>query len=231
MAPAAAPDKPHYLGHRQRLRDRFLQSRGEALPDYEMLELVLFLARPRGDMKPLAKTLLDRFGSFAEVISADPKALTAIAGVGASAVAALKTVQAAALRLARAEVMDRPVLSTWQKLLDYCHASMAYGDREQFRVLYLNRKNILIADELQHEGTIDQTAVYPREVIKRALEVGAAALIMVHNHPSGDPTPSRADIDMTREVKEAGEKLGIGLHDHIVVAKRGNSSFKALGLL
>jgi DNA repair protein RadC len=231
MTSAAAHDKPHYLGHRQRLRDRFLQSGGEALPDYEMLELVLFLARPRGDMKPLAKTLLDRFGSFAQVISADPKALAAITGVGASAVAAFKTVQAAALRLTRAEVMDRPVLSTWQKLLDYCHASMAYGDREQFRVHYLNRKNILIADELQHEGTIDQTAVYPREVIKRALEVGAAALIMVHNHPSGDPTPSRADIDMTREVREAGEKLGIALHDHIVVAKRGNSSFKALGLL
>ncbi len=231
MANAAAPDKPHYLGHRQRLRDRFLQSGGESLPDYEMLELVLFLARPRGDMKPLAKTLLDRFGSFAEVISADPKALTAITGVGATAVAALKTVQAAALRLTRAEVMDRPVLSSWQKLLDYCHANMAFREREQFRVLYLNRKNILIADELQHEGTIDQTAVYPREVIKRALEVGATALIMVHNHPSGYPMPSRADIDMTREVKDAGEKLGIALHDHIVVAKHGNSSFKALGLL
>lgn len=223
--------KPDYLGHRQRLRDRFLQGGGEALPDYEMLELLLFMARPRGDMKPLAKGLLKRFGSYAAVISAEPAALTEVKGVGEAVVAALKTVQAAALRLAREEVLNQPVLGNWQKLLDYCRASMAFGEREQFRVLYLNRKNILIADEVQTRGTVDQTSVYPREVIKRALDLGASALIMVHNHPSGDPTPSRADIDMTREVREAGERLGVRLHDHVIVGRQGNNSFKAMGLL
>ena len=233
MANRETEDKetPHYLGHRQRLRERFLKAGGEALPDYEMLELVLFMARPRGDMKPLAKALLKRFGSYAAVISADPAALAEIKGVGDAAIAALKTVQAAALRLAREEVLNQPILGTWQKLMDYCRASMAFADTEQFRILYLNRKNVLIADEIQGKGTIDHTPVYPREVIKRALDLGAAALIMVHNHPSGDPTPSRADIDMTREVREAGEKLGIQLHDHVIVGRRGHNSFKAMGLL
>lgn len=224
-------EQPHYLGHRQRLRERFLKAGGDDFADYELLELLLFMALPRGDVKPLAKALLKRFGSFAEVISAEPAALGEVDGVGDSAIAALKTVKAAALRMSRDEILDRPVLSTWQKLIDYCRASMAFAEAEHFRVLYLNRKNVLIADEVQQKGTVDHTPVYPREVMKRALEVGASALIMVHNHPSGDPTPSRADIDMTREVREAGEKLGITLHDHIIVGRQGNNSFRALGLL
>ena len=224
-------DQPHYAGHRKRLRERFLKGGPDALPDYELLELVLFLGQPRRDVKPLAKALLERFGSFAEVISADPAALADLKGMGELPVAALKTVQAAALRLARDEVMEKPVLSSWNKLMEYCRASMAYEPTERFRVLYLNRKNVLIADEVQQKGTVDHTPVYPREVVKRALELSATAIIMVHNHPSGDPTPSRTDIAMTREVKEAGEKLGILLHDHVVVSKSGHYSFKSMGLL
>ncbi len=223
--------KPDHAGHRDRLRTRFLKGGAEPLPDYELLELVLYLARSRGDVKPLAKALLKRFGSFAEVIGAEPAALAEIKGVGETTVAALKTVQAAAQRLARGEVMQRHVLSHWQQLMDYCRASMAFEAIEQFRVLYLDNRNHLIADEMLHKGTVDHTPVYPREVVKRALELGATALIMVHNHPSGDPTPSKADIEMTREVKEAGEKLGITLHDHVIVAKGGTNSFKTLGLL
>ena len=223
--------KPDQAGHRDRLRTRFLKGGAEPLPDYELLELVLYLARSRVDVKPLAKALLKRFGSFAEVIGAEPAALAEIKGVGETTVAALKTVQAAAQRLARGEVMQRHVLSHWQQLMDYCRASMAFEAIEQFRVLYLDNRNHLIADEMLHKGTVDHTPVYPREVVKRALELGATALIMVHNHPSGDPTPSKADIEMTREVKEAGEKLGITLHDHVIVAKGGTNSFKTLGLL
>ena len=223
--------KPHYAGHRARLRERFLKSGGEALADYELLELLLFQALPRGDTKPLAKELIRHFGSYAEVLSADGDALREVDGVGDAVVAALKTVRAAALRLMSDELMDKPVLGSWQALLDYCRAAMAREKTEQFRLLYLNRKNALIADEVQQRGTVDQTAVYPREVVKRALELGATAIIMVHNHPSGDPTPSRGDIDMTNEVKEAGEKLGIVLHDHIVIARGGASSFKSMGLL
>ena len=186
----------------------------EALPDYELLELVLFSAQPRRDVKPLAKALLERFGSFAEVISAEPRALAEVEGVGRAAAVVLKTVRAAALRMLRDEVMERPVLSSWQQLIDYCRAAMAYEATENFRILYLNRKNVLIADEVQQKGTVDHTPVYPREVVKRALELGASALIMVHNHPSGDATPSDDDIEMTREVREAADKLGITLHDH-----------------
>ena len=227
----AKSSRPHYAGHRARLRERFLKSGGEALADYELLELLLFQALPRRDTKPLAKALIDRFGSYAEVLSADADALREVSGVGDAVVAALKTVQAAALRLMHDELMDKPVLSSWQALVDYCRAAMAREKTEQFRLLYLNRKNVLIADEVQQRGTVDQTAVYPREVVRRALELGATAIIMVHNHPSGDPTPSRGDIEMTNEVKEAGEKLGIVLHDHIVVARGGASSFKSMGLL
>lgn len=227
----AKSSRPHYAGHRARLRERFLKSGGEALADYELLELLLFQALPRGDTKPLAKALMERFGSYAEVLSADADALREVSGVGDAVVAALKTVRAAALRLMRDELMEKPVLSSWQALIGYCRAAMAREKTEQFRLLYLNRKNALIADEVQQRGTVDQTAVYPREVVKRALELGATAIIMVHNHPSGDPTPSRGDIDMTNEVKEAGEKLGIVLHDHIVVARGGASSFKSMGLL
>ncbi len=224
-------DKPHHTGHRQRLRQRFLKGGPDALPDYELLELVLFGAQPRRDMKTLAKTLLKRFGSFAEVISAETSDLAGIEGMGEGAIATLKAVQAAALRLARDEIIERPVLSNWQKLMDYCRAAMAYEKTERFRVLYLNRKNVLIADEVQQKGTVDHTPVYPREVVKRALELGATALIMVHNHPSGDPTPSQADIEMTREVMAAGEKLGIVLHDHVIVSKGGHNSFKSMGLI
>lgn len=203
----------------------------DALHDYEILELVLFPAQPRRDVKPVAKALLKRFETFAQVISASPVELAEVAGVGEAGITALKTVQAAALRLAREEVIGKPVLSNWERLLAYCRASMAHEKTERFRVLYLNRKNVLIADEIQQTGTVDHTPVYPREVVKRALELSATAIIMVHNHPSGDPTPSPADIEMTKEVRDAGEKLGIVLHDHLVVTKSGHSSFKALGFL
>jgi DNA repair protein RadC len=227
----AAAEKPHHTGHRKRLRQRFLKGGADALADYEMLELVLFLANPRQDVKPLAKNLLKRFGSYAEVISADPAALAEIPGVGETTIAALKTAQASALRLLRDEVLDRPVLANWNKLLDYCRASMAFDQTERFRVLFLNRKNVLIADEVQQKGTIDHTPVYPREIVKRALELNATAIIMVHNHPSGDAEPSKTDIDMTKEVRAACEKLSIILHDHIIVSKSGSRSFKSMGLL
>ena len=208
-----------------------MRDAGASMPDYEMLELVLFMAKPRADVKPLAKALLQRFGSFAEVIAADPKELVEVKGVRESIVIALKTIQAAAIRLAREQVINRPVISSWQKLLDYCRAGMAFAKKEEFRVLFLDRKNVLIADEVQHTGTVDHTPVYPREVIKRALDLGASAIIMVHNHPSGDPTPSKGDVEMTKEVREAGEKLGIALHDHLIIGRRGHASFKSLGLL
>jgi DNA repair protein RadC len=223
--------KPHYLGHRQRLKDRFMRDAGASLPDYEMLELVLFLAKPRAEVKPLAKALITRFGSFADVISADAKELVAVKGVGENTAVALKTIRAAAIRLAREQVMNQPVITSWQKLLDYCRASLAFAKTEEFRVLFLDRKNVLIADEMQQTGTVDHTPVYPREVVKRALDLGASAIIMVHNHPSGDPTPSKGDIEMTKEVREACEKLGISLHDHLIIGKSGHASFKSLGLL
>ena len=224
-------DKPHHIGHRKRLRERFMAAGEEALPDYELLELVLCQAIPRGDVKPLAKALLKRFGGFAEVISAEPQRLAEVRGVGEAVIATLKVVQAAAIRLSRNRIMGRPVISSWDALLDYCQASMAYSSTEQFRILFLDRKNALIADEVQQKGTVDHTPVYPREVVKRALELGASALIMVHNHPSGDPTPSGADIDMTRQVIEAGKPLGIAVHDHVVVGKGAYTSFKSLGLI
>lgn len=224
-------DKPDHSGHRGRLRKRFIKNGRDGLADYELLELILFPALPRRDTKPLAKALLKHFGSYAEVISADPADLRTIKGVGEAAVVALKVVQAAALKLSQDELMERPVLTSWDKLMKYCRASMAYERSEHFRILFLNKRNILIADEVQQRGTVDHTPVYPREVVKRALELGATAIIMVHNHPSGDSAPSKADIEMTMEVKEAGEKLGIVLHDHIIVSKGGNNSFKTMGLL
>ncbi len=226
-----SPKKPDHGGHRQRLRRRFTKNGAAALADYELLELLLFPALPRRDTKPLAKALLKRFGSFAEVISAEPAELESVSGIGEAAVIALKTVQAAAHRLAHDQVIDRPVLSSWNKLLEYCKISMAYEKSERFRILFLNKKNVLIADEVQQKGTVDHTPVYPREVVKRALELGATALIMVHNHPSGDPSPSRADIEMTKEVQEAAGRLGIVLHDHLIVSKSGCNSFKTMGLL
>ena len=226
-----AKDKPHHLGHRQRLRDRLLRGDADALPDYELLELVLFRALPRIDTKPLAKALIERFGSFADVISAKPERLREIKGVGDSVVAELKLVQFAALRLTQADVLHREALSSWSALIDYCKASMAYNDKELFRILFLDRKNKIIADEVQQEGTVDHTPVYPREVIKRALELSATAIILVHNHPSGDPTPSRADIDMTKQIIEASEKLSITVHDHVIIGREGHASFRQLGLI
>ena len=222
--------QPDHVGHRARLRARFLSAGTDALADYELLELLLFQAIPRRDTKPIAKTLLRRFGSYAEVVSADPAELREVEGVGDAVVLLLKTIQAAAHRLGREQVINRPVFSGWQNLIDYCHAAMAYEKTEQFRILFLDRKNTLIADGVQQRGTIDHTPVYPRGVVKRALELGASALIMVHNHPSGDPTPSKADIAMTRDVMAAGEKLGIIVHDHVIIARGGNSSFRSLGL-
>ena len=224
-------DKPDYIGHRERLRQRFLKGGADALPDYELLELVLYSALPRRDTKPLAKALLARFGSFADVISARPERLMEIDGVGEGVVAGLKVLHAAALRLSQAEVLDRTALSSWSALIGYCRASMAYHDKEQFRILFLDRKNKIIADEVQQEGTVDHTPVYPREVIKRALELSATAIILVHNHPSGDPTPSRADIDMTKKIVEASEKLSITVHDHVIIGREGHASFRQLGLI
>ncbi len=225
------PDQPHYHGHRQRQRQKFLQAGPDALADYEILELLLFQAQSRGDMKPLAKDLLRRFGSLPAVIAATPPELETVPGMGEASIVALKIVQAAALRMAQRELLDRPIFSSWDKVLDYCHASMAHEKVERFRLLFLDSRNALIADEVQQTGTVNHTPVYPREVVRRALELRASALIMVHNHPSGDPTPSKDDIAMTREVKEAAEKLGITLHDHIVVGRKGHASFKALGLI
>jgi DNA repair protein RadC len=227
--PAAKP--PHYHGHRERLRERFLGAGSEALADYELLELVLFRALPRGDVKPLAKDLIARFGSFAETVSAPPERLAEIKGLGAAAVTELKVVEAAAHRLARGQVQKRTVLSSWSSVLDYCRTAMAFADKEQLRILFLDKRNRLIADEVQQEGTVDHTPVYPREVVKRTLELSATAVILVHNHPSGDPTPSQADIAMTKEIVSAAQPLGISVHDHIIVGKDGHASLKALPLI
>ena len=201
------------------------------MPDYEMLELVLFAAVPRRDTKPLAKALIARFGSFAEVIAARRERLLEIPGVGEAVVNQLKIVEAAAQRLAKSKVIGRPALSSWAALLDYCMAAMARSQNEEFRVLFLDRKNVLVADEVQSRGTVDHAPVYPREIVRRALEHGASAIILVHNHPSGDPTPSRADIDMTREIAAAAKALKIAVHDHLVIGRHGHASFKSLGLL
>ncbi|MEM9766228.1 MAG: DNA repair protein RadC, partial [Pseudomonadota bacterium] len=220
--PGAGGALPSYIrDHRTRLRARFMQGGAEAMPDYELLELVLFRAIPRQDVKPLARRLLDTFGSFEAALSAPPHRIEAVRGAGRAVVQELKIVEAAAHRLARTRVMDRPVISSWQAILDYCRAAMAHQETERFRVLFLDRKNTLIADEGLARGTVDHVPVYPREVVKRALEVGATALILVHNHPSGDPTPSAADIEMTEKVREAAEVLGIVLHDHIVIGRSG----------
>ena len=231
LPPGGDTEVPHYHGHRQRLRNRFLTGGADALPDYELLELLLFMVIPQRDTKPLAKALIDRFGSFADVIAAAPERLMDVEGVKEGTVAALKVVEAAALRLARGRVIGRPALSSWEALLDYCAAAMSRNPTEEFRILFLDRKNVLIADEPHQKGTVDHTPVYPREVVKRALELGASALILVHNHPSGDPAPSRADIAMTREIAAAAKALKIELHDHLVIGRGKHASFKALGLL
>lgn len=223
---------PSYIrDHRKRLRDRFLSGGAGALPDYEMLELVLFRAIPRRDVKPLARALLDRFGDFNAVVSAPVDQLAAIADVGEAVICELKVVEAAAHRLSQARIRRREVLSSWAALLDYCRATMAHRPTEQFRVFYLDRKNTLIADEEQAEGTVDHVPVYPREIVKRALLLNASALILVHNHPSGDPTPSRADITMTDQIAAAAQALGIVLHDHVIIGKSDELSFRAEGYL
>ena len=234
MAPKSGlsdADSQHYLGHRERLRERFLTGGADAMPDYELMELTLFAAVPRRDVKPLAKALIGRFGSFAEDIAAPRERILEVEGASASVAMQLKIVEAAALRLAKTRLLGRPALTSWAALIDYCAAAMARSQTEEFRVLFLDRKNVLIADEVQSSGTVDHTPVYPREIVKRALDHAATAIILVHNHPSGDPTPSRADITMTRNVADAAKALGIVVHDHVIVGRSGHVSFKALGLL
>jgi DNA repair protein RadC len=225
-----AGDAPHYLGHRERLRRRLIDAGAENLPDYELLEVILFASNPRGDVKPLAKQLLDHFGGFAALMSAAPEALVA-AGLGLAGVAAVKSVREAALRLMRAELEERPVLGSWDKLIDYCSAQIAHGKVEEFHILFLDRQNVLIRHERQQRGTIDHTPVYPREVVKRALELQASALILVHNHPSGDPTPSKADIAVTQDIKKAAAALGVTLHDHVIIGRNRHTSLRDLGLI
>ena len=223
---------PSYIAdHRKRLRTRFMEGGAQAIPDYELLELLLFRAIPRQDVKPLARELLDTFGDFNRVVTAVPARLMMVKGVGETVVQELKIVEAAAQRMMRARVMNRPLLSSWDALLDYCHTAMAHRETEQFRILFLDRKNVLIADEEQAKGTVDHVPVYPREVVKRGLELNASALILVHNHPSGDPTPSQADISMTLQVQEAAQVLGITLHDHLIIGKSREVSFRSAGYL
>ena len=232
LAPAADAVLPSYIkDHRARLRERFFTGGSQAMPDYELLEMVLFRANSRADMKPVARRLIEAFGDFNRVLSAPPERLRQVKGVGDSTICELKLIEAAAQRLARARVIRQPVVSSWDALIDYCHTAMAHRETEQFRVLYLDRKNVLIADEEQARGTVDHVPVYPREVVKRALELNASALILVHNHPSGDPTPSDADITMTSQISHAAEALNIALHDHIIVGKSRELSFRSAGYL
>ncbi len=218
-------------GHRARMRARLLTAGPDALADHEMLEMVLFLALPRRDTKPIARALIGRFGSFANAIAAPRTELLGIEGMGEAGVSALKVVHAAALRLARAEVLDQPVLNNWDRLMAYLNAALAREKVEQFRILFLDNRNRLLADEAQARGTVNHTPVYPREVVKRALELHATAIILVHNHPSGDPTPSRDDIEMTREIRTASQTLGVVVHDHIIVGNGRWLSFRKEGLL
>ncbi|OWU82530.1 DNA repair protein RadC [Phaeobacter sp. 22II1-1F12B] len=223
---------PSYIAdHRTRLRERFRSGGATAMPDYELLELLLFRSIPRKDTKPLARALLDTFGDFNRVLAAPPERLLQVNGVGEQVITDLKVVEAAAQRMARSKVLQQHIISSWDAVLDYCHTTMAHRETEQFRVLFLDRKNVLIADEEQAKGTVDHVPVYPREVAKRALELNAAALILVHNHPSGDPTPSEADIAMTNQVKLACDALGLTLHDHLIIGKSRELSFRSEALI
>ncbi len=228
---ADANDTSDLDGHRARLRTRFREGGGDAFADYELLELVLFRSIPRRDVKPLAKALIRRFGSFAEVLAAPAPLLREVEGVGEGVALDLKIVEAASRRIARGAVAKRTVLSSWDAVLEYCRSSMAFAEREQFRLLFLDKRNAVIADEMQQWGTVDHTPVYPREVVKRALELAATAVILVHNHPSGDPTPSQADIIMTRQIIEVAKPLGISVHDHIIVGREGHASLKGMRLI
>ena len=224
-------DAPHFHGHRERLRERFRSAGADALSDYELLEMVLFRAQPRRDVKPLAKALIRHFGSFAEAIHAPETRLREVGGLGEASIVELKLIAAATSRVIRGQIKQRTVLSSWTTVIDYCRATMAFADKEQFRILFLDKRNQLIADEVQQVGTIDHTPVYPREVVKRGLELSATAIIMVHNHPSGDPTPSQADVQMTKSVIDVAGPLGIAVHDHIIVGKNGHASLKGLKLI
>lgn len=225
----SAAGQPHYLGHRQRLRDRFGEAGADSLQDYELLELILFRTIPRRDTKPIAKALIEKFGSFAEVIHAPEARLLEVSGVGKSVAQDLKLFRAASLRLMKNDFVERPVLNSWSAVISYCRAAMAYQTREQFRIIFLDKRNRIVADEVQQEGTVDHTPVYVREVVRRALELAATGIILVHNHPSGDPTPSKADIDMTKMIVMSAKPLGILVHDHIIVGREGYVSFKELG--
>lgn len=221
----------HYHGHRERLRTRFRDHGDTALADYELLELLLFRLIPRRDTKPIAKALIDRFGTLAGVFGAEAARLTEVKGVGEAVATDLKLIAATAHRMLKSELKGKKVLASWSSVVEYCHAAMAYETREQFRILFLDKRNALIADEVQQKGTVDHTPVYPREVVKRALDLSATAIILVHNHPSGDPTPSRADIDMTKTIIETAKPLGITVHDHIIIGKEGHASLKGLRLI
>lgn len=226
-----ADETPHYHGHRERLRDRFRKGGAEALADYELLELILFRAIPRRDVKPLAKALIARFGSFAEVVGARPERLAEIDGLGDAAIAEIRIIEAAARRLAKSSIEKRPSMSSFAAVVEYCRTAMAFLDHEEFRILFLDKKNFLIADEVQGVGTVDQAPVYPREIMRRALELGASALILVHNHPSGDPEPSTEDIYLTHQIIAIGKSLKIAVHDHLIIGKHGHASLKGLRLI
>lgn len=224
-------ENPHYLGHRARLRERFLSPGGDGLPDYELLELILFSARPRGDVKPLAKRLLKQFGSFDKVLYADEHSLRLVDEVGDAVIAALKTVRVAAQRLVKSEITDMPIIQSWSALMDYCRLAMGKNKIEEFRVLFLNHRHALMADEVMQRGTVNHTPVYPREVVKRALELAASAVILVHNHPSGDATPSPADIEITGKIVDACATINVQVHDHVIITETGHYSFKSYGLI
>ncbi|NRA89346.1 MAG: DNA repair protein RadC [Rhizobiales bacterium] len=224
-------NKPHYLGHRDRLKTKFHNKGADALEDYELLELYLFRAIPRRDTKPIAKDLIQKFGNFSAVISANYDRLIEVKGVGDAVANDIMLINAASLRMMQNDLTDKPVLSSWSALVQYCQAAMAYKTVEEFRIIFLNKHNRIIVDEVQQQGTIDHTPVYPREVIKRALELAASAIVLVHNHPSGDPTPSPGDIKMTNQIIEAGKPIGIAVHDHLIISKDGHTSFKAHGLI
>lgn len=226
-----ADETPHYHGHRERLRDRFRKGGAEALADYELLELILFRAMPRRDVKPLAKALIARFGSFAEVVGARAERLAEIEGLGEAAIVEISIIEAAARRLAKSSIEKRPSMSSFAAVVDYCRTAMAFLDHEEFRILFLDKKNFLIADEVQGVGTVDQAPVYPREIMRRALELGASALILVHNHPSGDPAPSTEDIYLTHQIIAIGKSLKIAVHDHLIIGKHGHASLKGLRLI
>jgi len=229
--PPGLAEAPHFKGHRERLRSRFAETGDQGLPDYEILELLLFRSIPQRDVKPLAKELIARFGSLSGVLGARRERLTEVKGVGESVAADLKLVEAAGRRLARQSIQDKPVLGSWKDVIDYCHAAMAHAERETFRILFLDKRNHLITDEVQGVGTVDHTPVYPREVIRRALEVSATAIILVHNHPSGDPTPSNADIRMTQDIIAIAGPMGISVHDHIIIGRNGHASLRGLKLI